>query len=175
MFQEQLAEQLADHFRSHIKAYLEEANDAWPAGERETVRTGATVETASLAGGVMGIEIEKLPAFAVDVNNKVVAQVSEDLFLYEYNGQIAGLVIAGSQRSVNRLAKRYERATEKFIKEHEMVHSLETADYTVVRLVFQATDFSGAEEVTIEQKAVWIDGFRVDFSLVVSENGPRQH
>lgn len=177
MFQEQLAEEIANHFRTHIEAYLDIANNALPAEDRETVRAPKTVETASLAGGVFSVEPEKLPAFAVDVNNKVIAQVPSDLWLYQYSMQIAAVVSGQSQRGVDRLVKRYESATEYFFRQHELLHEFEptSTDFSVVRLVFDSVDFSGAEEVTIEQKSVWIDGFTVSGFLVVSENGPGQH
>lgn len=177
MYQEPLAEQIADHFRSHIEAYLEATNNAFAASERSTVRAPKTIETASLAGGVFSVEPEKLPAFAIDVNNKTTAPVTEDVYAYQYEMQIAGVVTAQSQKEANRLVKRYEAGTEQFFKQHWMLHLFEPAnfDFSVLRLVFQSANFSGAEAVTIGQDTVWIAGFTVAGLIITSEGGPVQH
>lgn len=177
MYQEPLANQTADHFRTHIESYLEEVNNLFPAEDRSTVRAPKTVETASLAGGVFAVEPEKLPAFAVDVNNKSIAAVSEDVYTYQYATQIAGVVTAQNQREVDRLVKRYEAATELFFKRHWMLHLYEPTgfDFSVLRLVFDNADFSGAEEITIGQQTQWIAGFTVAGFIVTSEGGPVQH
>jgi hypothetical protein len=177
MFQEPIAAYIADHFRTHIEAYLETINNQFPAPERETVRAPKTIETASLAGGVFSVEPEKLPAFAIDVNNKTVAGVSENLDLFQYSMQIAGMVNASSQQAVDHMVKRYEAGTEYFFKQHDLLHVFEPTgfDFSVIKLAFASADFSGAEELTVGQSKMWIDGFVVTGFIVVSESGPGQH
>jgi len=176
MFQEDLAAYTADHLREHIEAYVEAINNRFPATDREVVRTPVLIETSSLAGGVMAVELEKLPAYAVDCLDKQFIDVSENLYTYQYTGHIAGVVIANSQKSADHLVKRHESAVEKFIREHELLHKLTNADFTILRFYFLASAFSGAElEGETKRTQNWIAGFRCDVNWIVSESGPSQH
>lgn len=177
MFQEPLADYLKEHFQTHIEAYLEDINNAFPAVEREAVRAPKTIETASIAGGVFSMDHGKLPAFAIDVNNKKAGGAFENLELYQYDMQIAAVVISQSQESVDAIAKRYQAATELFFKRHGYLHQFEpsTHDFSVVSLVFVSTQFSGAMEITVGKSQHWIDGFVVSGIITTSEDGPGQH
>lgn len=176
MFQEQLAAQTAGHLRESISTYIEAINNKFAATKREVVRAPIKVDTDSLAGGVMAVEVKDLPAYAVDCLDKSFVQVTEDLYIYQYVGHIAGVVVANSKGSADHQVKRHEAAVEQFVREHELLHLYNTADFSLVRFVFVGSAFSGAElESDDKRSPIWIAGFRVDVQWFTSENGPVQH
>lgn len=176
MFQEDLAAYTADHLREHIRTYIEAVNDRYTAIDREVVRSKIYIETASLAGGVMSVDLEKLPAYAIDCLDKQAIDVSEDLYTYQYNGHIAGVVIATSQNSADHLVKRHESAVELFVRQHELLHQRSSDYFKILRFFFIGSAFSGAElEGETKRTQNWIAGFRVDVGWITSEDGPVQH
>lgn len=178
MFQEEIADLTSTHLRTHIEAYL----SAVQALHADTIKLQMpkTIETANLVGGVYNTSNDKMPAYAVDVLNKTFAATTpENLWLYDYEGHIAGIISGLDEVSVNKLIKRHEEAVEKFVKDHLSFHNLSStlgSDFTVVGFDFVDAAFSGAEELeTVEDRTVWIAGFRIDLTWTVSEAGPGDH
>lgn len=177
MFQEEIADLTADHLRTHIKAYLQ-AVQALHGGTIK-LQVPKTIETANLVGGVYNTSTGKMPAYAIDVLNKTFAGNPENLWLYNYEGHIAGVVAGLDEKSVNLIIKRHEEAAEKFVREHLNLHGLVSligSDFTIIEFAFIGAAFSGAEELdTTNDVTTWIAGFRIDLNWIVSEPGPSNH
>lgn len=176
MFQEQIAKITADHLRSHIEAYLGEINEE-TTGTDKIILSIPTVDTDSMAGGLLTTDIDKIPKYAVDCINKSLLSNDESLWLYQYEGAIAGLVAAESVQSVDKLVKRHGRAVEHFLKEHQFLHSSVGGEdnFFIRELSYSSTTLSGAMEVEDGDNPIWVAGFSVDAFWAVSEDGPRQH
>jgi hypothetical protein len=178
MFQEEVADLTADHLREHIRALLDEISAHYDDGVQ--LVTPKSIETDNLVGGVYSSKVGSMPAYAVDIINKTFAGESpEGLWIYAYDGHIAGIVSGSSEEVVNKSVKRHEAATELFVKRHEFMHALESPkgqDFRLRELGFTGAAFSGAEMVDEENnRQTWIAGFRIDLLWLVSEFGPTQH
>lgn len=179
MFQEEVADLTADHLRTHIGAYLTTVQSIY--ADSIKLQVPKAIETANLVGGVYNTEPNKMPAYAIDIISKAFNSTDADsLWLYTYDGHIAGVVSGGSEASVNSMVKRHEQATETFVREHQFMHSLKNVlvgnDFLIKELVFTGAAFSGAELVEERNdRQVWIAGFRIDLFWIISEPGPQQH
>lgn len=181
MFQEAIARQTADHFREHIEDYLEAIAASFTGTDRLTLKV-PSVSSTTLVGGVMRTPLNALPALGVDCLDKQQMQASEGLCYYQYDGAIAGLVSASSSEEVDKLAKRYAAATEKFVSQHQFLvdhntgQPYETADFMMREFIFINTTFSGAIEIELEgEEPLWIDGFTMNVLWVTSEDQYSQH
>lgn len=178
MFQEEVADLTATHLRSHLEGYRTILQARYT--DAAKLQLPKTVETNNLVGGVYNATTDRMPAYAVDIISKAFhSQSDEGLWLYSYDGHIAGVVSGGSEFAVNKLIKRHEQMVEMFVKDHEFMHSQESAisnDFRLRELGFSGAAFSGAE-LTEERddRQVWMAGFRIDLLWVVSERGPYQH
>lgn len=174
MFQRQLSIITSDHLRTHIEAYLTEVN-TWhdiPA----TLVVPQKVEPASMAGGVFAAPEGQLPFYGVDSITKQQAPRPENLYCYEYNGHIAGLISAGSRDTADQLVKGHEAAVELFVRRHQLLHQSQDDQFTILEFGFLSTTFSGAEPRFIDDDhELWIAGFEVTTYWHTSEDGPRQH
>lgn len=176
MFQELLGKICADHLRTHIRDYLDEVA-SWTPDQTSTLIVPKRIDVAGQVGGVVGELDKALPAYALDVQTKEFAGNPDGLWLYSYVGHIAGMVTAGSEEEAGRQVKRHQAAVELFVRRHQFMH-LESNDYFSIRLfAFLDSDFSGAEQVQVppRDRTIWVDAFRIDFQLDVSEDGPDDH
>lgn len=178
MYQEEIADLTAAHLRLHLPAYFQYLNGFYK--DNIKLQNPKSVETHNLVGGVYTAPLGEMPAYAVDIISKSFDQVTEDgLWLYNYDGHIAGVLDGGDEAHVNRQIKRHEQATEMFMKKHQHFHSTESAlgqDFRIVGLGFSGAAFSGAELVDEKnERQTWIAGFRIDLLWVVSEDGPGNH
>lgn len=181
MFYEAIAQKTADHFRDHIEDYLETISDGFTGSDQITMVV-PKINSATLVGGVMQADVEDLPLLGIDCVDKSDIPSNESLWLYGYQGAIAGLVSASSADEVDRLAKRYAAAVEKFVKEHAFLadhttgRPMGTNDFTLREFTYFGTSFSGAILVELEeQNPLWLDGFTCNVSWVTSEDQYKQH
>jgi len=176
MFQEQIAKLTADHLRTHIGAYLAAISAEYTAKEGVTLTVPKSIEYSSLVGGMM-TEFDKiLPQYGVDVLSKVIGEDIENLFTYNYLGQINGLVSATSRDAVDKLCTRHARAVEQFIKQHQFMHNENNTNYRILGVGFAGLEFSGAENLgTYNDREVWIAGFSIDIIWATSEDSAMQH
>ena len=175
MYQEEIANLTADHLRTHIEALLAATSSIY--NDKVVLQNPKSIETANLVGGVYNAKPDEMPAYAVDIVSKAFAgDAQASLWLYTYEGHIAGVVSGGSEATVNASVKRHEQSVEKFVKSHQHHHSIESAlgnDFRIVELGFSGAAFSGAELVEErDDRQVWIAGFRIDLTWVISEEGP---
>jgi hypothetical protein len=175
MYQEEVADLTAAHLREHIGALLTATQAIY--NDKVVLQHPKAIETANLVGGVYNADPTAMPAYAVDIVNKQFAgDAQAGLWLFLYEGHIAGVLSGASESSVNAAIKRHEQATEKFVKSHQHMHSLASAmgnDFRIVELGFSGAAFSGAEQVNAQNdRELWIAGFRIDLTWVVSEDGP---
>lgn len=177
MYQKDLAAITVDHLRTHIKGYLEAVNQAYD--RRSTLVTPQAIETASMAGGAMAVTLDKLPAYGVDCIGKVVAPNSENLYTFQYDGHIAGTIVASSRDEADDLVKRHSRAVETFVREHMYIHDTDanvSQYFSLLDFAFVSGNFSGALlERSDDDKEIWLAGFIINVFWVTSEDGPRQH
>lgn len=178
MYQEEIANLTADHLRTHLTAYLAEVQARY--NDAVKMQFPKSIQTDNLVGGVYNAAVGNMPAYAIDVITKAFAGENiNSLWLYNYEGHIAGIVSAQGEVAANKLAKRHEQVVETFVKQHEFMHQTQSAlgnDFRLQGLGFAGAGFSGAEMIDEENdRQTWIAGFRVDLLWVVSENGPGQH
>jgi len=178
MYQEEIADITADHLRSHIITYLTQVSAVY--GDSVHLEPPKSIETANLVGGVYNAKLNEMPAYAVDIISKAFAgETNEGLWLYTYDGHIAGVLSGMSEESVNDAIKRHEQAVETFVKAHQYMHQTVSAlgnDFSIRELGFAGAAFSGAELVDEQDgREYWIAGFRIDLIWVVSEGGPSDH
>lgn len=175
MFQEALGKLTAEHLRTHINTYLADVQALYTGTDRITLPT-PTISDKTLVGGVMSAEIDELPLIGVDCVDKQEIPSGESLYYYQYEGAIVGLVRGADPSMVDRMIKRYERAVEQFVREHQYLHEEQNDDFMVREFVYQQTSFSGSMEVELEgQTGVWVAGFTCNVSWFTSEDAPRQH
>lgn len=174
MFQEAIAEQTAEHLRSHIGSYLGSMAAGFSGSNRLTLKVPA-VNSATLVGGIMQVDVDEIPVIGVDCVEKQEIPSGESLWYYQYTGSIAGLASAASAKSADQLAKRYAATTERFIREHMYLPDVISDDFMLREFLYVNTVFSGAIEVDIEDEKVWMDGFTHNVIWVTSENQPGQH
>lgn len=175
MYQEEVANLTAEHLRSHIGALLDSVAALYE--DKVVLQNPKSIETANLVGGVYNADPNEMPAYAVDIISKAFAGESTDgLWLYSYDGHIAGVLSGGSEAFVNAAIKRHEQATERFIKSHRHMHTMPSAkgnDFRIIEIGFSGAAFSGAEQINAaNDRELWIAGFRIDLLWIVSEDGP---
>lgn len=180
MFQEEVANITAEHLREHIGDYLDILQARY--GDAVKLQGPKSIQTDNLVGGVYNAALGNMPAIAVDIIEKIFAGENPDgLWIYNYQGHIAGVVSAQGEVGANRICKRYEQATEMFVKEHLFMHQSESQltdpnDFSIHEFGFVGAAFSGAEMIKDENdRETWIAGFRIDTLWIVSESGPGQH
>jgi hypothetical protein len=175
MYQEEVADLTAAHLREHIGALLDAVQSIY--NDKVVLQNPKTIETANLVGGVYNADPNEMPAYAIDIiEKKFAGDAQAGLWLYIYNGHIAGVLSGSSESAVNAAIKRHEQAAERFVKSHSHIHSLTSLlgnDFRIVELGFAGAAFSGAEQINAQQdRELWIAGFRIDLQWVVSEDGP---
>lgn len=177
MYQERIAKVIADHLRTHIKAYLAEVEGWYTADQTATLVVPKAIDVAGQVGGVLADLDKNFPRYACDVLTKTEGGQDENLWLYTYTGHLAGIVSAGSESAVGSLVKRHSAAVELFIRRHYYMHQEENNQFSIMSLRFLDSDFSGAEEIQVgpKERPIWVDAFRIDFSVGTSEDGPDQH
>lgn len=175
MWSEELGEITANHLRTHIAAYLADIESDYSDGVK-LVQPRA-IETANLVGGVYSVDIEKLPAYAVDVMSKSFVASRDDGWLYQYDGHIAMITSAQSEGAANRISKRHLRAVEKFVREHQFLHQQVINDECAIHeFGFAGSALSGAAKVDEENnRQLWVAGARVDVIWVTRESGFFDH
>lgn len=174
MFEEQIGKWTADHLRTHIEDYLAEVNAS--ASTPITLVVPKAIEVASVVGGLFTEYDNILPQYGIDILGKSFAGMSENLFIYQYDGQINAMVHAGSREAVDMLVKRHAAAIELFIRRHEVVHLYQTNDFSMLDMSFSAKDFSGAEELSeVAGRPLWVAGISINLTWLTSEDGPSQH
>jgi hypothetical protein len=174
MFQKDIAKITADHLRTHIKVYLDQVNAAYD--KLVTLEVPQTIDVASMAGGVMAVRLDKLPAYGVDCIGKAVAVTTDDLIEYQYDGHIAGTIVASDRDTADDLVKRHERAVETFIRDHQFLHQPQNLGFTLREMGFLSANFSGALLENVDDtKEIWLAGFVINLGWITSEDGPRQH
>ncbi len=172
MYQEFIAEYTASHLREHIGELLEEIDSWYEGTDKITLVQPKSIDAASAVGGIVSELPETLPAYSVDCANKTFAGVLEDLYVYEYVGQINGMVSSGSRTSVEKLINRHAAAVEAFIRRHQNLHFYTTDHFRLIGMAFVGTDFSGAERVQEGDRELWLAAFSIDVLWDVSEDGP---
>jgi len=178
MFQEEVAQLTADHLRLHLPDEFAVLQARYP--DAIKLQFPKAIETANLVGGVYNAATGNMPAYAVDVISKAFDSVTPDgLWLFAYDGHIAGIVEANDEKSCNAIIKRHEQACEEFVRKHQFMHQVESVlgnDFSIVGLNFGGAAFSGAEMIEEKQsRQKWIAGFRIDLVWTTSEAGPDQH
>lgn len=176
MWQEEIADYTAAHLRTHIVAYLEaiEAEKA----DNFKLRPPQGIETENLVGGVYSVDVNKLPAYAVDVMNKSYVGVGDDAYLYSYDGHIAIIVSANTEAAANIIVKRHLRAAEKFVREHQFLHqtTVVTDQCSLHEFGFAGMALSGAALIEdAAKKKTWVAGGRIDVLWVTRESSFFQH
>jgi hypothetical protein len=175
MFQEEIGELTSEHFRTHIEDYLDTIETSFT-GTNILKLTVPTVSDKTLVGGVMQVKIEDLPVLGVDCMDKTELPSNESLCYYQYDGALAG-VVKGSDASIaDRLAKRYQKAVEKFVKEHQYLHLQTNSNFMMREFLYTGTTFSGSMEVELEdEQPIWVAGFTTNVLWFTSEDYYRQH
>ena len=177
MYGENVARYTADHLRTHIKDYLDEIAAEYASTNPVTLIVPKSIDVSSVVGGLIDSYDEILPQYGIDTLGKIPSQDDSALWSYEYPGQINGLIHGGSQEAVDLGIKRHERAIEQFIREHRLLHNYvdPAGDFSILEFVFATVDFSGAEDLTTNERSIWTAGFSVNCSWFTSESGPGQH
>lgn len=174
MYGEDLARETSRHLREHIKGYLDAISEEYEGDKSVTLIVPKSIDFASVVGGLF-TEFDKiLPQYGIDILDKLLSPDDTSLWSYEYTGQINGLVHAGSREAVDYIISRHERAVEKFIREHKVLHNFETDNFRLIEFVFAGLSFSGAEDIKGDQ-SLWMAGFSINCSWFTSESGPDQH
>lgn len=178
MYQLDIADITADHLRGHIAAYLTRINASYD--KPANLQVPQQIDTASMAGGVMAVRLDKLPAYAVDCIGKAVAGTSDNLIEFQYDGHIAGTILAPTKAEADILVKRHEAAVELFIREHMYLHQRHDtplSDKFMLReMGFVSSNFSGALlEKPDDEREIWLAGFVINMLWVTSEDGPQDH
>lgn len=175
MFQEQIAQHTAEHFRTHVEAILDEIRAGFTGTDKLTTAVPEVTDD-TLVGGVMQVELERLPIIGIDCSEKQEIPSGESLYYCQYTGAFAGLVSAPSANEADRLCKRYAAAAEMFVREHQFLHGYSTTNFTFRELYYINTQLSGAMEVELEKdERSWVAGFTMNVAWVTSEDQPRQH
>jgi hypothetical protein len=178
MYQEELAEQTADHLRTHIEGYLDEIAAKYTGLKYVDLVVPKSIEPASVVGGLWTEFDNILPAYGIDVLNISPSEDSASLWTHAYDGQINGLVSAGSRQTVDRLCSRHAQAVEHFIEQHLFFHwDTQNRDvFSVVTFFGGNLEFSGAEDLGEQAgRPLWLAGFSLNCTWLVSQEGPAQH
>lgn len=180
MFQEALAKLTADHLRTHIQTYLEDIQGLYTGTDIITLSV-PEVSDKTLVGGVMSADIDRLPLIGVDCVEKQEIPSGESLYYYQYDGAIVGLVRGVDESLVDRTVKRYNRAIETFVKEHQYLHDIDTdnplnPEFSIREFLYTNTSFSGSIEVTLDDdNKLWVAGFTCNVAWFTSEDYYKQH
>lgn len=177
MYQEEIAKLTAAHLHYHLPSLVAIIQSRYP--DAVKIQLPKSVETSNLVGGVYNATPDKMPAYALDIITKSFGGADDKgLWIYNYEGHIAGVISSNSESSANLIIKRHEQTVEGFVKGHEFMHSHESVinnDFKITGLGFVGAAFSGAELINAKDREIWIAGFRIDLLWVVSEDGPHQH
>lgn len=175
MFQEAIGKLTAEHLRTHIVDYLTEIEALYTGSDAIKLKV-PTVSDKQLVGGVMAADIDELPLIGVDCVEKQEIPSGESLYYYQYDGAIVGLVRGQDSSVVDRMIKRYQRAAEKYAREHLYLHLPPQDGFMIREFIYVKTSFSGSMEVELEEQSkTWIAGFTCEVSWFTSEDAPRQH
>jgi len=179
MYQEQVAKLTAEHLRLHLSTYLSELETEFTGSDKLRLSV-PEVSTQSLVGGVIQTDVDSMPIVAIDCLDKSAIPSSDSLFYSQYEGAIASMVSGNSSDIVDRRIKRYSRAIEHFVKEHQLFHedfSTNTKPFSFRELVYVGSRFSGSIELgeTEETPRIWVAGMVIDVLWITSEDGARQH
>ena len=176
MYFEAIAELTCTHLRSHVEDYLEAISARYMGKDRVPLIVPKSIDATSVVGGMWTEFDNILPQYGVDVLGRSFSGVADNLFEYEYPGQINGMVHAMDEQTVDRICKRHCEAVERFIKEHQLMHQHTNDQFSIIELGHSETTLSGAEQINGEDnKTIWIAGFSVNVIWLVSEDGPSQH
>lgn len=174
MFYEQIGEYTRGHLSTHLPAYLTAQQALYT--DKLPLIFPKHIDVASIVGGIVQVARETLPQYAIDIVNKQLGTGFEDLYTYDYPGQITALVGGGSAHEVDVLIKRHAAMIEKFSKEHEFLHQHSDSDgFTLLGWRWDATMFSGAMQLERADSPVgelWAAAAQLDFTWVTSEAGP---
>lgn len=174
MFQKDIASITAAHLRDHIREYLDEINARYD--DPSTLAMPQSIEIASMAGGVMAVRLDKLPAYGVDCIGKAVAPTPENLIEFQYDGHIAGTIRATDRDQADDLVKRHQAAVELFILRHRFLHLPQHDHFMLQEMAFVSSNFSGALLENVgDNTEVWLAGFVINLVWITSENGPEDH
>jgi hypothetical protein len=174
MFQRDLAKLTADHLRAHVNDYLATVNARYdkPVGLFVPKR----IEPASMAGGVFAAPADQLPFYGVDCITKQYGQRTDNVWCWQYNGHIAGLISANNRENADAIVKGHEAAVEAFVMDHQYLHQPQGFEFSILEFGLLSVTFSGAEPQFIEEdKEIWIAGFEITTFWDTSEAGPGQH
>ena len=175
MYQEQIAKVTSEHLRTHIEAYLTDIESLFTGSDKMGLKV-PNVSSETLVGGIMSADIDELPIFGVDCVEKQEIQSPEALCYYQYTGAIVGMIVANDAYLADKMIKRYQRAAEFFVRQHQYLHLHEDPDFTIREFLFTSTSFSGSMEVELEeQKRAWVAGFTTNVLWIASEDQYRQH
>lgn len=186
MYGDQIARITRDHCLAHLEALLDAANGLLD--KPVTLIMPRTFDISSYVGGRTGVAgRETLPSLSIDAPNKVFAGVTEDnLWEFNYTGQVLGMVAARSGDEAESIAKCYVGAIETYINSHQHAPFDDTfnesglpfriAEFGWTRSSrFGATNLADASAGARAGSTFWTDGFRTDVFWTVSESGPGQH
>jgi len=176
MYHENIARFTANHLRSHIKSYLDIIAAEYTGELSVPLIVPKRIDYNSAVGGMINEFAQILPEYGIDVLNKIPGQSDASLWIYEYIGQLNGLVDGGSREAVDLQIARHARAVEMFIRAHKTLHQQEFTGFSLVEFIFVTTEWSGAEYLgTAEDRDIWIAGFSTNVSWITSEEGPEDH
>lgn len=181
MFEEPLAAIIRDHCKEHMPALLTEVTAR--RGDAAQLPMPKRFEVSSLVGGTSGVSRATLPAMAFDFDTKDFVGFNGDnnLWEYAYQGIISCLVVARTSEEVERLAKRYDAATELYVQRHQYlpmpspIPPVTDWGFLITGFAFARSRRMGAAQVDEKGAMVWIDGFTMEVEVRTSENGPFQH
>lgn len=176
MYYDELAIITRDHLQTHIGAYLETIETAYSDNIKLVIPKA--IEVHNLVGGVYSVNVDQLPAYAIDVMRREFVSSADNDYLYQYIGHIGIIVKSGSEASANKTCKRHLKAVEKFVKEHQYLHETDvvTDECYIHEFGFAGSALSGAAKVDDEHnRESWVAGARVDVVWVTRETGWFQH
>lgn len=173
MFFEQIGEYTRAHLQTHIAEYLSEQQSLFD--DKLPLVLPKTIDVSSLIGGVMQVARDTLPQYAINIVNKRPSTRLENLYLYEYPGELMLMVGGNSASDVDRLAWRHATALEKFIKEHQTFHQHSDTDgFLLMDWVWISTTIMGAMQLEKEDSPVgelWVNAAQLDVIWTTSEMG----
>lgn len=171
MYEKQIAQVTREHLVSHLPELLAEVERL----DQLKLIMPKAVEISSIVGGIM--DHKQMPAYALDVQTKELSAVNDNLWEYNYVGQITGMVSGKTSIEVDDLVKGHKSAVELFcVRHHEAVFTTADPHFTIMGFEFSQSDFSGAiDRTTDPRKPFWIAAFQIGIAWLVSEEPPMQH
>lgn len=138
------------------------------------------IDTSSVVGGNIGLTKETLPQYTIACQQKeIVESGGEDLFVFDYLGQIT--IFVGSTRGsfADAAIRRHAKVVERWIGDH--LNPQEVRDlFTIYEMRYSSTVFSGSMPMESENinaqtddPDVWIAGAEVNLAWRLIESGPR--